>query len=87
MAEDKEKKRPKKATALKRIQQDKVKQKRNRFWKRRVHTERVRVSKIENTDEKSAAISVLYKVVDKAVKKGVLKQNTAARIKSRLSTR
>ncbi|WP_067143474.1 30S ribosomal protein S20 [Oceanivirga salmonicida] len=38
-----------------------------------------------NVDEAKTALSAVYKELDKAVTKGVLKQNTASRTKSRLS--
>ncbi len=38
-----------------------------------------------NVDEAKTALSAVYKELDKAVSKGVLKQNTASRTKSRLS--
>jgi len=38
-----------------------------------------------NHDDASAKISSAYKAIDKAAKKGVIKKNTAARKKSKLS--
>ncbi len=37
-------------------------------------------------DEANSALPVAYKAIDKAAKRGVIKQNTAARKKSRLSS-
>jgi len=37
--------------------------------------------------EQSEALSLAYKAIDKAAKRGVIKKNTAARKKSRLSAR
>lgn len=39
----------------------------------------------KNVDEANAALSLAFKELDKSVSKGVLKQNTASRTKSRLS--
>lgn len=39
----------------------------------------------KNVDEAKAALQVVYKELDKAVTKGVLKKNTASRKKSRLT--
>ena len=39
----------------------------------------------KNVDEAKAALQVVYKELDKAVTKGVLKKNTASRKKSRLA--
>ena len=39
----------------------------------------------KKTDEAQALVSQLYKSIDKAVKRGVLKQNTGSRRKSRLT--
>ena len=41
--------------------------------------------KDKKTDDARASLSVAYKAIDKAVKRGVIKKNTAARKKSRLS--
>lgn len=38
-----------------------------------------------NTNEAAAALPTAYKAIDKAAKRGVIKKNTAARKKSRLS--
>lgn len=48
------------------------------------------LSKLTGAKETSAANALLpkaYKAIDKAAKRGVLKPNTAARIKSRISKR
>jgi small subunit ribosomal protein S20 len=39
----------------------------------------------KSTDEAKKLMSAAYKAIDKAAKKGVIKKNTAARKKSRLS--
>lgn len=39
----------------------------------------------KNVDEAQAALSLAFKELDKSVSKGVLKQNTVSRTKSRLS--
>ena len=41
----------------------------------------------KNVDEAKAALNVVYKELDKAVTKGVLKKNTASRKKSRLAVK
>ncbi|MFC1721082.1 30S ribosomal protein S20 [Patescibacteria group bacterium] len=41
--------------------------------------------KDEKADDARASLAVAYKAIDKAVKRGVIKKNTAARKKSRLS--
>ena len=41
----------------------------------------------KNVDEAKAALQVVYKELDKAVTKGVLKKNTASRKKSRLAVK
>ena len=41
----------------------------------------------KNMDEAKKLLSLVYKALDKAVKRGVIKQNTASRRKSRLARR
>jgi small subunit ribosomal protein S20 len=41
--------------------------------------------KDKKIDEASAGLNVAYKAIDKAQKRGIIKKNTAARKKSRLS--
>ena len=41
--------------------------------------------KEKNASEASKSLSLAYKAIDKAAKKGVIKKNTAARKKSRLA--
>ena len=41
----------------------------------------------KSRDEQKEALSAAYKAIDKAAKRGVIKKNTAARKKSRLSAR
>ena len=63
---------------------------RNKAIKSRVKTFAKKVlSAVEakNVDEAKAALNVVYKELDKAVTKGVLKKNTASRKKSRLAVK
>ena len=63
---------------------------RNQAIKSRVKTYKKKVlSAVEakNVDEAKAALNVVYKELDKAVTKGVLKKNTASRKKSRLAVK
>ncbi len=41
--------------------------------------------KTGTTEEKNTKLSVAYKAIDKAAKRGIIKKNTAARKKSRLA--
>lgn len=89
MAKEEEKKKKKCPTAQKRIKQSKKKQAVNRSFKSRVRTAiRSFESALSSNEEekKQEAISAVYRLMDKGVKKGVYKLNKAARIKSRLST-
>lgn len=61
---------------------------RNRTWKSRVRTEQNKLEDaVESANVKTvdASLSSLYTAIDKAVSKGVLHANTAARKKSRLA--
>lgn len=63
---------------------------RNRTWKSAVRTVRNNVvDAVKSTSAKdaNAALSQAYEVIDKAVAKGVLHKNAAARRKSRLATK
>ncbi len=54
------------------------------FNLRRMKTMRDSVKEVQKTPT-AANLSTSYKAIDKAVKRGVIKKNTAARMKSRLS--
>ena len=73
-------------TALKRALQDIRKRSANRSCKAEIKTEirKIREMKAQTTEEpvKKAQMNKVYSIVDKAVKKGVLKKNAAARLKS-----
>ena len=61
---------------------------RNRTWKSRVRTEQNKLEDaVESANVKTveANLSSLYTAIDKAVSKGVIHANTAARKKSRLA--
>lgn len=63
---------------------------RNRTWKSAVRTVRNNVAdavKSTSAKDANAALSQAYEVIDKAVAKGVLHKNAAARRKSRLATK
>lgn len=54
------------------------------FNLRRVKTMKDAVKSVQKTAS-AENLSVAYQAIDKAVKRGVIKKNTAARMKSRLS--
>ncbi len=63
---------------------------RNRVWKSRIRTEQTKIEEALKTGELSESderINDYYQVIDKAVVKGVLHRNAAARKKSRLVKR
>jgi small subunit ribosomal protein S20 len=63
---------------------------RNKTWKSAVRTVRNNVAdavKSTSAKDANAALSQAYEVIDKAVAKGVLHKNAAARRKSRLATK
>ena len=71
----------------KRLKQSKKAQVRNRANKTRLKSELKKVRNIASmsTSEASKNLPEAYSVIDKAVRKGVLHKNAAARHKSRLS--
>jgi small subunit ribosomal protein S20 len=73
-------------SGLKRVRQDLKKRRSNRTLKLRL---RRTIKETKNLKEKAAFEEFLPKVqtkIDKAVKKGILHKNTAARLKSKLMT-
>jgi small subunit ribosomal protein S20 len=82
------KKKSKKPTPLKRAQQDQKKRMHNRAAKASVHTA---VSSLKSSAELKqhdlipSKLNLLYSLVDKATKKGVIKKQSASRIKSRVA--
>jgi len=77
-------------SAIKRVEVAERNRDRNRFWKSNIRTASNRVE--ENLDEGKAteaadAIKKVFSVIDRAVTKGVLHKNTAARRKARLYAR
>ncbi|MBZ0188483.1 MAG: 30S ribosomal protein S20 [Candidatus Obscuribacterales bacterium] len=63
---------------------------RNRIWKSKIRTEQSRLEeaiKTGNAEGVDDTLSKYFVVIDKAVSKGVLHNNTGARNKSRLTKR
>jgi len=90
MADEKPKKK-KLPTALKRIIQSEKKQLSNQVFKSRVKTairtyEKSLVAK-KASEELQKELTLIYKLMDKGVKKGVYKPNKAARFKSRYTAK
>jgi small subunit ribosomal protein S20 len=71
----------------KRLRQSKKAQARNRANKTRLKSELKKVRNIASmsTSEASKTLPEAYSIIDKAVRKGVLHKNAAARHKARLS--
>ena len=86
MAEEKKKKRP---TAEKRVLQDQKKREFRKTFKSKTRTAiRSFLTASKKDDEKSTLgekLRMVYSLVDKGIKKRILKKNTGSRIKSRLS--
>ncbi len=80
---------PKIKSAIKRVEITDRNRSRNKSWKSAVRTAKVAVEdSISVADRSQAAtnLSRLYAVIDRAVIKGILHINTAARKKSRLAS-
>lgn len=76
-------------SAIKRVEVAERNRQRNKSWKSAVRTARNEVAdSVKGGDPKkaSAALSKAYQVIDKAVVKGILHKNSAARKKSRLAS-
>lgn len=87
-SEETKKQKPKRPTPEKRELQNEKKRMRNRFVKATLRTAikkyQEAVSSKEN-DSINVKLNEVYSLVDKAVKKGTIKKNTANRTKSRLA--
>lgn len=63
---------------------------RNRVWKSKIRTEQVKIENALKSSDASACdeqIKFFYEIIDKAIVKGVIHQNTGSRKKSRLVKR
>jgi small subunit ribosomal protein S20 len=77
-------------SALKRVRQTERKTANNRLRKSRMRTQVKKMRKLldsKNANEAQAALPETYSMIDRAAKWGVIKKNTAARYKSRLTAR
>jgi len=75
-------------SAIKRVKTAERNRLRNRAWKSQVRTEQTKLEatlKSANVQSVDGDLSNVYAIIDKAVSKGVLHKNTAARKKSRLA--
>ncbi|MBI4532925.1 MAG: 30S ribosomal protein S20 [Candidatus Melainabacteria bacterium] len=79
---------PKIKSAIKRVEIEERNRLRNRHWKSAVRSARTKVAEgLRGSDDKAAdaALNEAYSIIDRAVSKGVLHPNNAARKKSRLA--
>ena len=77
-------------SALKRVRQTKFKTQVNRFRKTRLrHTVRAMRRTLEKKDASAAQalVPVTFSLIDRSAKWGIIKTNTAARYKSRITRR
>ncbi|CAN5692906.1 30S ribosomal protein S20 [soil metagenome] len=76
-------------SAIKRVEVAERNRQRNKSWKSAVRTVRNEVAesvKAGDPTKASTALHKAYQVIDKAVTKGILHKNSAARKKSRMAT-
>jgi len=78
-------KKAKRPTALKRHIQSEKRKARNKSFKSKVATAIKALEKSLKTAEDAGKLQDVYSIADKGVKKGILKANKAARIKSRMT--
>jgi small subunit ribosomal protein S20 len=79
---------PKIKSAIKRVKTARRDQERNKSWRSAVRTVRSKLTDKATTSEPEKATAALgnaYSVIDRAVSKGVLHKNSAARKKSKLA--
>jgi small subunit ribosomal protein S20 len=75
-------------SAKKALRQNRRRQKRNLIYKRKIKNlvKKARVLILnKNIEEAKKILPQIYKTLDKAAKKGLIKKNKAARLKSRLT--
>jgi small subunit ribosomal protein S20 len=90
MAKEAETKKTRRPTAQKRDIQSKARNERNRVYKSRIRTAERHLEdaiKAGNPTTAKEQLDSIYSLMDKGVKKGVLKANQASRTKSRLTHR
>ena len=90
MAQEKKATKQKRPTALKRDIQNEKKRMRNKMFRSRVHTAIRSFEKALSAGDATSVkegLSSVYSLMDKGVKKGVYKANTASRVKARLTHR
>jgi small subunit ribosomal protein S20 len=78
---------PKIKSAIKRVDVAERNRKRNRMWKGQIRTARTKVEEAAKAGKPKDAVTLLseaYSKIDRAVAKGILHKNTAARRKGRL---
>jgi small subunit ribosomal protein S20 len=73
----------KKISVLRKIRKDEKRRIRNRMYKIRIKETFKKILKEKNAEKKKEFLNLLYKYVDKAVKRGVIHENKGARIKSK----
>jgi len=79
---------PIKKSGKKALRQSKKKQTRNSAWKKQIRGLKKKIEALIKENKKEEAkklLSSFYKTVDKAAKNDVIKKNTAARKKSKIS--
>ncbi|OGF63918.1 hypothetical protein A2661_02045 [Candidatus Giovannonibacteria bacterium RIFCSPHIGHO2_01_FULL_45_24] len=69
------------SSAKKALRQSESRRTRNRIWKEKLKD----AVKKAVLDKSPASLSAAYKAIDKSAKKGLIKKNKAARMKSRLA--
>jgi len=69
------------SSAKKALRQAESRRGHNREWKNKLKD----AIKTATSEKTAASVSVAYKIADKSAKKGIIKPNKAARIKSNLS--
>ncbi|MGC9336590.1 MAG: 30S ribosomal protein S20 [Candidatus Cloacimonadia bacterium] len=76
---------PEHKSCKKRLRSDAKKREKNRYVKRTIGTMTKKLKNAENKQEMEKLLPDAYSVLDKAVKKGVIHKNNAARRKARLA--
>lgn len=76
---------PRIASAKKRVDVSERNRQRNIAFKSSVRTAVKKVITVKGADEATKALNEAFSTIDRAVLKGILKKNTAARYKSRIA--
>ena len=76
---------PNNASQKKRLRQSRIRRLKNREVRSEIRTRTKELLEMESRSEADGALSGLYRILDRAARRGIIKLNTAARQKARVA--